>query len=229
MRMKTALITGVGRGIGKALAQKFLKEGWNVIGTSQSGKIDYEYKNLKVFGLEMTSNDSVEALIGELGKNGTKLDMLINNAGILVDNDDTKVTVDNLKKTMSVNLFGTIELTERMISKMNASSHIINISSSAGSLTGATDLRTTHYPYHYPAYKISKAALNMYTRTLATRLNNEGSSIIVSSVHPGWVKTDMGGDDAPITPEEAATDIYKLAISNPETGQFWYKGNKYPW
>jgi NAD(P)-dependent dehydrogenase (short-subunit alcohol dehydrogenase family) len=71
--------------------------------------------------------------------------------------------------------------------------------------------------------------LNMYTRTLAARLRTEGSKITVSSIHPGWVKTDMGGDEAPLEPVEAASDIYKLLISSPETGQFWYKGQHHPW
>jgi NAD(P)-dependent dehydrogenase (short-subunit alcohol dehydrogenase family) len=75
-------------------------------------------------------------------------------------------------------------------------------------------------------YKISKAALNMVTRCLAIRLDGQ---ITVSSVHPGWVKTDMGGDDADIEPEEAAEDIFTLANSQVETGQFWFKGEKFPW
>jgi NAD(P)-dependent dehydrogenase (short-subunit alcohol dehydrogenase family) len=60
-------------------------------------------------------------------------------------------------------------------------------------------------------------------------MDHEKTGIIVSSVHPGWVKTNMGGDDAPTTAEEAAEQIFKLAVSRPETGQFWYNGNKYPW
>ena len=66
-------------------------------------------------------------------------------------------------------------------------------------------------------------------RTLAMNLVHEKKDIIVSSVHPGWVKTDMGGQDAPLTPEEAALYIFNLALSRPPTGQFWYKGETYPW
>ena len=69
----------------------------------------------------------------------------------------------------------------------------------------------------------------MYTRTLAARFINEKTPVVVSSVHPGWVKTSMGGDGAPMLPVEAAEDIYRLAISQPETGQFWFKGEKHPW
>ncbi len=79
----------------------------------------------------------------------------------------------------------------------------------------------------WPDYKISKTALNMVTRILSVRLQNQ--DIIVSSVHPGWVKTDMGGSGADIEPEEAAEDIFKLATSRPESGQFWFRGEKFPW
>lgn len=79
----------------------------------------------------------------------------------------------------------------------------------------------------YPAYRISKTALNMYTKTLASRLQKQ--EITVSSVHPGWVKTDMGGEDAPREPEEAANQIYKLATTPHETGLFWHDNDKFAW
>ena len=64
---------------------------------------------------------------------------------------------------------------------------------------------------------------------MAELMRHEKRNITVSSVHPGWVRTDMGGSDATMSPEEAAEYIYKLGISRPETGQFWFKGKKYPW
>jgi NAD(P)-dependent dehydrogenase (short-subunit alcohol dehydrogenase family) len=237
--MKTTLITGIGRGIGKALTLKFLKEGYAVIGTSQTGAVDYSPGNLKVFQLDLTSADSIkkcaEAIADELGKSGTKVDALINNAGALFDEDETHIIIEKLRQTLEVNLIGTIDWTERIIPSMKAGNgnnnggHIVSISSQAGSLQEMDRITDSHEPYHYPAYKISKTAINMYTRTLAVRMDHEKTGIIVSSVHPGWVKTNMGGDDAPTTAEEAAEQIFKLAVSRPETGQFWYNGNKYPW
>ena len=229
MDMKTILITSISRGIGKALAQKFLAEGHTVIGTHFSAELDYSHEHLTAYPLDLTSPNSIQSCTDAIKGSGAKIDVLINNAGTLIDNDDTRVIIDKLRKTLEINLIGTIDFTESMIPSLNEQAHIVNIASSAGSLSGATDLRTSHYPYHYPSYKISKAALNMYTRTLALRLAHEGSSITVSSVHPGWVKTDMGGDEAPMTPQEAAEHIYTLALSKPETGQFWFKGEKYPW
>lgn len=231
--MKTIIITGISRGIGKAETLKFLAEGYHVIGTSIEGTVDYTHERLTIFPLDLSKSASIascaEQIEKHVEKSGIRIDILLNNAGALFDDEETRLIVDKLRQTLEVNLIGTIDFTERIIPLINKGGHIVNTSSSAGSLAGATDLRKTHYPYHYPAYKISKVALNMYTRTLATRLTHEETGIIVSSVHPGWVKTDMGGEEAPITPEEAAGHIYTLAISRPESGQFWFKGEKYPW
>lgn len=143
---------------------------------------------------------------------------------LFLTREETSVAIETLRKTLQVNLVGTIDFTERMLPLINQGGHIVNISSSAGSLAEVG--YESHFPGHYPSYKISKTALNMYTRTLALRLKD---NIIVSSVHPGWVKTDMGGTEADITPEEAAEHIFGLAVSKPETGQFWFNGKKIPW
>ena len=246
--MKTVLITGIGRGIGQALAKKFLAENYKVIGTATTGKVDFSNPNLTVYQLDLSSPESIDRCCADIArvneKNGMTIDILINNAGAMFDNDEIQVIVDKLLKTLEVNLIGTIDFTEHIIPEMSPSGHIVSISSSAGSLTDTdmADAKTSHFPFHYPAYKISKCALNMYTRTLAMRMQHERNTtgpagapgisadfITVSSIHPGWVKTAMGGDDATETPEEAAESIYKLAISRPETGQFWFNGKKYPW
>ncbi|HAO64469.1 TPA: hypothetical protein DCQ44_00620 [Candidatus Taylorbacteria bacterium] len=221
--MKNVLITGISKGIGKALAQKFLKEGFFVFGTATNGGVDFTDNNLSVIQLELTSKESIDACASTILQSGKKIDILINNAGGLFDEDDTVVVADKLRKTLEVNLIGPIDLTEQILSAINSGGHIVNLSSTAGSLSLVG--HESHFEGHYPAYKISKAAVNMYTRTLALRLKD----IIVSSVHPGWVKTNMGGSDADVTPEEAAENIFKLAISNPETGQFWFNGKKLPW
>ncbi len=227
--MKTALITGVGRGIGKALADKFLSEGWKVIGTVQSTAASTPHKNLSVYQLDLANPLSIAKRAEQIGRMEPRIDVLINNAGIMPDKDEVRVVPSKLRETLEVNLIGTIDFTERIIPIMNKEGHVVNMSSQAGSLAEADIMEDTHEPYHYPAYKISKTALNMYTRTLAVRMDHEKTGIIVSSVHPGWVKTDMGGEEAPTTPEQAAVEIFKLAVSRPETGQFWYNGQKFPW
>ncbi len=223
--MKTVLITGVGRGIGFAEAEKFLKEGYFVIGTYRESKPNLQNESLALFELDLSKSASIKNCVEAIKNFGKKINILINNAGVLLDEDDTEVYVDKLRKTLEVNLIGAIDFTEQIIPLIEKSGQIINTASSAGSL----NLPATHdhYPYHYPSYKISKTALNMYTKTLAQRLKSK--DITVSSVHPGWVKTDMGGEEADLEPSEAAEHIYRLAISHPETGQFWYKGEKFPW
>ncbi len=220
--MKTVVITGASRGIGKALIQRFLENGDFVIGTSTSGTATIKHKDFINFQLDLTKSESIETCIKNIHNLKKKIDILINNAGIVVEDEVNKsnINTDYLRKTLEVNLIGTVELTEGIIPLMNQGGHILNLSSRAGSLGHAG------YALNYPSYRISKAALNMVTRFLAARL--EGKQI-VSSVHPGWVKTDMGGDDADLEPAEAAEDIFKLANTNVETGQFWFKGKKFPW
>jgi NAD(P)-dependent dehydrogenase (short-subunit alcohol dehydrogenase family) len=212
-------ISGINKGLGRALAKRFLVAGDFVIGTSITGITDYSHENLVVFTLDFYKQETISGCIQNVKRLNKNIDILINNAGVLKDEDETSVTIDKLRATLEVNLFGHIQITEALISLINSGGHIINISSSAGSLE-----QTTHTKY--PSYKISKAALNMYTRTLAIRL---AENITVSSVHPGWIKTDMGGIDADLTPEESAEDIFKLVGSKIESGQFWFRGKKFSW
>ena len=225
--MKTVLITGVGKGIGKALTGRFLRDSFFVVGTYYTKEPDLKNENLALFQLDLTKPKSIETCIRQVSQLGKKIDILINNAGVLLDEEETKVVDEKLRATLEVNLIGAINFTEQMIPFLISGSHIVNISSSAGSLE--LPAIHDHSPYHYPAYKISKVALNMYTRTLVNRFQNEKLDITVSSVHPGWVKTDMGGEDADMTPQEAVEHIFKLATSKVETGQFWFKGEKFPW
>lgn len=220
--MKTVLITGVSRGIGKALTEKFLKEGHFVIGASTDGNCDIKNDNLKILKLDLSSPESISKCVNEIKSLNKKIDISINNAGVAFDTDLYTVNIEKLRKTLEVNLIGTIDFTERIIPMLSDNAHILNASSSAGSLTRTKELDDDQFP----AYRISKTALNMYTRTLAIHLKDK---ITVSSFHPGWVKTDMGGSDAPMTTEESAGYIYDLAISKVETGQFWFKGEHMAW
>ncbi len=225
--MKNVLITGVDGGIGQGLALKFLSEGYFVIGTTLSDVVDWQHDNLKLFKLDLSKSESIKECADNIINSKISIDILINNAGILIDKEEEGVVVEKLRQTLEVNLIGTIDFTEQMLPLINMEgSHIVNISSSAGSLL-LTGSSKSHYPGHYPAYKISKAALNMYTRTLAFRLKDYNT--IVSSVNPGWVKTNMGGQNADLEPEVVAVNIFDFAISKPESGNFWLAGEKMPW
>jgi NAD(P)-dependent dehydrogenase (short-subunit alcohol dehydrogenase family) len=217
--MKTLVITGVSRGIGRATTELFLKEGWRVIGLSASGNEPVKHQNLEVHKVDISVSADIERFAKKLLDSSVKIDVLINNAGINIDNSKV-ISLTSLRKTLEVNLIGLIDLTERLIPAITKGGHIINLSSGLGSLTDTHDA-------NYPAYRISKVAINMYTRTLAHRLEEE--RITVSSADPGWVKTDMGTEAAPKFPVEAASDLYSLATTKVEPGCFWKEGRRLEW
>jgi len=218
--MKRVIITGASRGIGKALAQKFLKEGYGVIGTSIDGTLDYSHDNLEVVQLDLLDSQSILKSSSIICNIEQGIDILINNAGALFDNGEGEIVIDKLRKTLEINLIGPIDFTQRVLGKINNGGHIINISSTAGSLG------SIHHT-NYSSYKISKAGLNMFTTYLAFMLKDK---VKVSSVHPGSVKTEMGAWVGDMSPEEAAEHIYNTAVDKDiETGQFWFKGEKFPW
>ena len=217
--MKTVLITGASRGIGKATAEKFLKEGWKVIGASKSGRDNIRQPNFQMYELDMAQPASIKNFMDILKKASVKIDALVNNAGILTDNDQT-INSETFRSTMEVNVFGLIDLTEQILPLINAGGHIINLSSGLGSITEATS-------GYYPTYRISKAAVNMFTRTLGARLKSK--DILVASIDPGWVRTDMGGAGASRNPSEPANEIYELSTTNYDTGYFWHRGKKRSW
>lgn len=220
---RTVLITGVSRGLGKGLAERFLKNGDTVIGTSTSGKADWSHDRMTVMQLDLADPESIARCAAAVADSGRRIDILINNAGTSVEEEceEPAINPEYLRKVLEVNVTGTADFTERIIPLMNEGGHIINISSRAGTLSD-----DSVYTLNYPTYRISKAALNMVTRILARRLRGK---LIVSSVHPGWVQTDMGGEEADLTPAEAAEFIFALVRPDLETGQFWYKGEKFPW
>lgn len=217
--MSTVVITGVGRGIGKATAEKFLEKGWQVLGGSQSGVSPLVHPRFFYEKLDVADLESVNRFKEFIKKNAQPVDVLINSAGILLEKGE-EYTYENLQKTINVNVIGLINFTESILHNIPNGGHIINISSGLGSIEGTIN-------GFYPAYRVSKAAVNMYTRVLAGRLNE--LDIRVSSIDPGWVKTDMGGEKAARNPEEAALELYELAVSKVDSGYFWYKGKRKSW
>ena len=188
--MKTVLITGVSRGIGKATAEKFLSEGWHVLGTSTSGKTDWSHANLRIFQLNLSNPKSIEQVAQEISKQGA-IDTLINNAGTYSeleeqDGDTEKLIVKALRDALEVNLVGTIDFTERMIPGVKNGGHILFLGSRMG---GLTELKGGTYA---PSYSISKVGLSMYTQKLALRLAKK-EKIRGSIVDTGWVQTDIAG------------------------------------
>lgn len=211
--MKTILITGGSRGIGKATVKRFLESGYDVITTSTSGKS--EYKN--TYPLDLSDSNSISDFAKSLSEKNTKIDVLINNAAMAEEGEDF-VVIESLRKTLEVNLIGVIDLTQKILPLINDSGVIINISSQMASLT-------SNLGYDYPSYRISKNAINMYTICLSEHPDINKRNIKVYSFDPGWVKTDMGGPDAEREPEEVAKELFELSESDNKTGLF-YKGTE---
>jgi NAD(P)-dependent dehydrogenase (short-subunit alcohol dehydrogenase family) len=226
--MKTVLITGASRGIGLATAKKFLGDGWRVIGTYNKNLIPITSDQLVSFRLDMSSGESIAQAADKIKKLAIKIDVLVNNAGVALDVADKFADMEKIRKTFEINLFGLIDFTEKLLPIISSGGHIINIDSRYGSFSMPIDDETSI------AYRMSKAALNMYTRSLAFRLQKENT--IVSSIHPGWVKTDMGyagiTDDGELPDrdaDEVADDIYNIVQNVTESGFFWAFGKKHEW
>ena len=155
-----------------------------------------------------------------------RIDILVNNAGIRLDDDfhETVLELDDgtIAKTLSVNLFGAIHMSKALVDAIPRGGRIINMTSVMGRLSHRPDGTSA-------AYMLSKAALNSYTRSLATNVQSRG--IMVDCVHPGWVKTPLGGPMAQISPEDATDTTFYLATREPSaaTGYFWKDGRVLEW
>ncbi|EAR14818.1 SDR family NAD(P)-dependent oxidoreductase [Robiginitalea biformata] len=217
---KVGIITGASRGFGLSTA-KLLAEirNYQIIGTSTTGAHSCEHAQFSGFALNLSDPDSIRSFVSEM--EGIELDFLVNNAGILLEEwDSTEITQELLRQTFEVNLFGTVALTEGLLPLLRPKAHIINVASDWGSFSGSSS------PYQ-PHYKMSKAALNMYTKVLAERLVDR--NIRVSSFDPGWIRTDMGGSQATRNPGEVALELLNLLESDAASGHFWHRGTVRDW
>ncbi|WP_319480219.1 SDR family NAD(P)-dependent oxidoreductase [uncultured Draconibacterium sp.] len=219
--MKTIIISGSSRGIGMALTKKLLsRNDVEIIGTSTSGKNSLQDDYFRCLPLKLEDKNSIEEF-AKLIEN-KKIDYLVNNAGVLMDDwNESKIDFQNLLKTFEINLFGTIRFTEALLSQFNPGAHIVNVTSEWGSFS------EKNFDEFLPHYKMSKAALNMYTKLLAERLKSK--QIKVSALDPGWVKTDMGGMQASRTSDEVANELLNLLEGDYETGKFWHRGKIRKW
>jgi len=214
--MRTALITGISRGAGNAFSRQFLDAGWRVIGTTTDGEPPFGHDRLTTYTLDLSQPAQIASLVDELKAGDIKLDLLINNAGINLSSaaeyPTQTLSVDVLRKTLEVNLIGLATLTEALLPLMQTDGQIVAMSSGAGAFH-------PFIPANTPSYQISKAALNMYIRTLAERLKD--SKIRAWLFDPGWMRTEMGGPHGTKEPEQAAAELYHLVGGSVSSGTFW--------
>lgn len=234
--MKTAFITGGNRGIGLETAAQLSKLGYKVIiGSRDMKKGEDAVAQLRGRGinsvecvqLDVESEDSVrKAAAAVKTKFNGVVDALINNAGYSSGPAPTQeVDLDAVRRCMEANLIGTMRVNNHFLEfvKNSKQGRVVNVSSIMGSIESKVgSLATT-------AYCTSKAALNMYTVNLAQSLG--GTSIKVNAAHPGWVKTDMGGSEAPLDVLEGTETSVYLATLPPDgpTGGLFFKKDRLPW
>jgi NAD(P)-dependent dehydrogenase (short-subunit alcohol dehydrogenase family) len=226
--MPTVLITGANRGIGLELARQYAADGWDVIATARDPKDATELQKLKgeirALALDVTDQKQVKALAKKLAD--TPIDVLINNAGMLTGYEAFgKTHTQSWLQTLHVNTIAPLQIAEAFADHVARSEQkkIVSITSGMGSI-GSAPAGGAY------AYRSSKAALNMAMAIAANDLKSR--KIVVAVISPGWVKTDMGGANAAITPKTSAEGIRKvIAKLGPKTsGHFFsYSGEEIPW
>ncbi len=222
----TVLITGANRGLGLEFARQYSEAGWQVIGTARKpdAATDLRELGVTVLQLDVTDSESVAELASNL--DGQPIDMLINNAGILPQQDNLPaVDVDTVAWILDVNTLGPLRVTQALLPNLADGQRktIINISSGLGSIARNQSGR-------FYGYRESKAALNMLSRTLAAELGSKG--FIVVAMDPGWVQTDMGGPSATLTPEQSINGMRSVidSLTEEDTGTYRrYNGAVVPW
>lgn len=241
---KVAFVTGGNRGIGLETARQLGKTGVKVVigsrdldkGKAVAETLRSEGADVEAIRFDITKPADYQQAYDYFDKQYGKLDILINNAGISKEpfgqpNNSSTVSLDTVREVFETNFFGTIELTQKLLPliKKAPEGRIVNLSSVLGSLTLHADPSSPIYGFKVLAYDASKTALNQFTVHLAAELRD--TKIKVNSAHPGWVKTDMGTDAAPMEiPDGAKTSVQlaTLAADGP-TGGYFHLGEPLPW
>jgi NAD(P)-dependent dehydrogenase (short-subunit alcohol dehydrogenase family) len=227
-----ALVTGANRGIGLEVVRQLARKGMTVIlgsrdlekGTAAAAKLADEGLQVLPRQLDVADPDSIDRLAAQVEQEFGRLDVLVNNAGILYDTwqQASTANLDTVQEAIATNTLGPWRMCKAFVPLLRQSQQgrIVNVSSEAGSLAsmgGST-----------PAYSVSKAALNALTRTLAAELKSSG--ILVNSICPGWVATDMGGSGGRPVEDGAASVVWAVMLpADGPTGGFFRDGKPLPW
>ncbi len=226
--MANVFITGCNRGIGLELCRTYLVEGHKVFATCRDYEKADELRSLKsdfpdtlfVHELDVAKPETFDGLVKQLPE---PIDILINNAGMLVGRGDrvAELSPDDVMKVFDVNVLGPLRVTQLLMPRLSKNPVIASISSMMGSIAD----NTSGGSY---GYRISKAALNMFNKSLSLEL----IQAICVVLHPGWVQTDMGGSQAPTKTSESAEGIKKVLskVTAKDTGHFFdFTGKTLPW
>jgi NAD(P)-dependent dehydrogenase (short-subunit alcohol dehydrogenase family) len=235
---RVAVVTGANRGIGFETCRQLAKHGMKVVltardeikGRDAAERLRREELDVDFLPLDVSDDASVRELASRIKTTYGHVDVLVNNAGIMIDGkagDEAAGTgvmqakVETLRRTMEVNVYGALRVTQALLPLMpKDGARIVNVSSGMGQLGDMNG--------GWPGYRISKTGLNALTRIFADELKQTG--IRVNSICPGWVKTDMGGAGATRTPQQGADTIVWLATApDVPTGGFFRDRKPIPW
>jgi NAD(P)-dependent dehydrogenase (short-subunit alcohol dehydrogenase family) len=245
MSKKIALVTGANKGIGFETTKQLAKADVKVIAASRNkerGEIAVailvaEGLDVEFLQLDVDNSSDIEHAFEYINNKYGKLDILVNNAGIQIESDNwginTSTTIDEkvLRQTFETNFINVVKLTNTLLPliKKSDAGRIVNLSSILGSLTLHADAGSPIYGSKLFAYDASKTALNAYTVHFAAALAD--TNIKVNSAHPGWVKTDLGSDAAPMGVVDGAKTSVELALlaNDGPTGKYIHLGQELPW
>lgn len=229
---RIALVTGANKGIGYEIARQLAEKGFHVfVGARKVGEglqatttIAKSGGSAEFVEIDVSDRGSIEKAAAAVASKVDHLDVLVNNAGIMQDSKGVMEVDDKtVLTTLTTNTLGPLRVTQAFLPLLlkGARGTVVNLSSGLGQLNDMGDT--------YPAYSVSKTALNAVTRQFAAALRDKG--ITVNSVCPGWVKTDMGGPNAQRTVQQGADTVTWLATEAPRdvTGQFLRDRKTIPW
>ena len=239
---KIALITGANKGIGLETARQLGQQGITVLaGARDEIKANKAAEDLRKAGLDVhgivldvNNADSIQKAAARIGRDYGRLDILVNNAGVMLDDPKKKPSEQSLevwRKTFETNLFGLVATTQALLPllRKSAAGRIVNLSSILGSITLHATPGSPIYDMKMPAYDVSKSAVNAFTVHLAWELKD--TPIKVNAAHPGWVKTEMGGDGATMEIQDGAKTSVALATLGADgpNGAYLHMGETLPW
>lgn len=239
---RIALVTGANKGIGLETARQLAQQNITVLlgsrdlakGEAAARELGKGGLDVRALEIDVNESASIRKAVAQVERDFGRLDILINNAGVLVDDYGKKVSeqsLDTWRTTFETNVFGLVATTQAFLPLLRKSDagRIVNVSSILGSITYHATPGSPVYDFKVPAYNVSKAAVNAYTVQLAYELKD--SKIKVNAAHPGWVKTELGGEGATMEiPDGAKTSVALATIgSDGPNGAYLHMGESIPW